>query len=738
MPHIQQLDSHVADLIAAGEVVERPASVVKELMENAIDAGADKLTVEIQHGGMTLIRVTDNGCGIDPDEAPIAFLRHATSKLRTEYDLEAIGTLGFRGEALAAISAVSRVELLTRTADSPLGTALSLEGGVLVNREEAGCPQGTTMVVKDLFYNTPARLKFMKKDSAEGAACFAMVQRLALSHPEVSIKFLRDGKQDLLTPGDGRLQSALYAVLGRDLALGFTPVKGSGEDMAVTGFVSLPTCCRGTRGYQHFFVNGRYVKSRTMMAALEEAYANQKMVGKFPGCVLHLQTKLNAVDVNVHPTKQEVKFGSEKKVFDAVYYAVKSTLEADRSRPSALPAEPAGAGSRPARTSPQDTVTPHQTTFRTMTAEQFRKLADRPAPSLPLHDFTARSASPQSKPADGGRQIAAPTTRFAGTDAHIGPSQTTQPARTEPKPAPAPTTRFVGADAHIGPSQTTQPARTEPKPAPAPTTQFVGGDAHIGPSQTTQPARTEPKPAPAPTTRFVGADAHIGPSQTTQPARTESKPAPVPTTQFVGADAHIGPAQTAPPESEELPWRMAGEVLNTYIIVEQGDKVLLIDKHAAHERMNFDRLKAAGYTPMVQTLLTPVVFTPPAEEGAALLAQLPLLERFGFEAEDFGGGAIIVRTAPDDVDAAAIPDVLLELAGKLLTCGTADPDSARDAVLHTMACKAAIKGGQKNGEAELLKVAKAVMNGTVKYCPHGRPVAIELTRQQIEKRFGRA
>ena len=648
MPHIQQLDSHVADLIAAGEVVERPASVVKELMENAIDAGADKLTVEIQHGGMTLIRVTDNGCGIDPDEAPIAFLRHATSKLRTEYDLEAIGTLGFRGEALAAISAVSRVELLTRTADSPLGTALSLEGGVLVNREEAGCPQGTTMVVKDLFYNTPARLKFMKKDSAEGAACFAMVQRLALSHPEVSIKFLRDGKQDLLTPGDGKLQSALYAVLGRDLALGFTPVKGSGEDMAVTGFVSLPTCCRGTRGYQHFFVNGRYVKSRTMMAALEEAYANQKMVGKFPGCVLHLQTKLNAVDVNVHPTKQEVKFGSEKKVFDAVYYAVKSTLEADRSRPSALPAEPAGAGSRPARTSHQDTVTPHQTTFRTMTAEQFRKLTDRPAPSLPLHDFTARSASPQSKPADGGRQIAAPATQFAGADAHIGPSQTTQPARTEPKPAPAPTTQFVGADAHIGPSQTT------------------------------------------------------------------------------------------PPESEELPWRMAGEVLNTYIIVEQGDKVLLIDKHAAHERMNFDRLKAAGYTPMVQTLLTPVVFTPPAEEGAALLAQLPLLERFGFEAEDFGGGAIIVRTAPDDVDAAAIPDVLLELAGKLLTCGTADPDSARDALLHTMACKAAIKGGQKNGEAELLKVAKAVMDGTVKYCPHGRPVAIELTRQQIEKRFGRA
>ena len=276
MPHIQQLSSHVADLIAAGEVVERPASVVKELMENAIDAGADALTVEIQHGGMSLIRVTDNGCGIAAAEAETAFLRHATSKLRTEYDLEAIGTLGFRGEALAAISAVSRIELLTRTAEEDLGAALSLEGGAVVHREEAGCPQGTTMVVRDLFYNTPARLKFLKKDAAEGAACFAMVQRVALSHPEVSVKFLRDGKQELLTPGNGQVQSALYAVLGRDMALGFTPVKGSGEDMSVSGFVSLPTCCRGTRGYQHFFVNGRYVKSRTMTAALEEAYAAEQ------------------------------------------------------------------------------------------------------------------------------------------------------------------------------------------------------------------------------------------------------------------------------------------------------------------------------------------------------------------------------------------------------------------------------------------------------------------------------
>ena len=672
MPHILQLDPHVADLIAAGEVVERPASVVKELMENAIDAGADALTVEIQHGGMSLIRVTDNGCGIAAAEAETAFLRHATSKLRTEYDLEAIGTLGFRGEALAAISAVSRIELLTRTAEEDLGAALSLEGGAVVHREEAGCPQGTTMVVRDLFYNTPARLKFLKKDTAEGAACFAMVQRVALSHPEVSVKFLRDGKQELLTPGDGQVQSALYAVLGRDMALGFTPVKGSGEDMSVSGFVSLPTCCRGTRGYQHFFVNGRYVKSRTMMAALEEAYANQKMVGKFPGCVLHLTTRLNAVDVNVHPTKQEVKFGSDKKVFDAVYYAVKSTLEADRTRPSLQVEPPRPAeGGRPAQSPlcPAER-TPAAPAYREMTLEEFRRTAERPAAPLPLHDFTAPRATGAAPASPAGNGVSG---------------------------APISIPQSAGSGAFAPPTSAAPPARPDGRARPAESAPASG--------------------APISTVRPVGADAHIRPAE--------------------AAPAQPAGAASAPP-SEEEPWRMAGEVLNTYIVVEQGDKVLFIDKHAAHERLNFDRMKAEGYQPMVQALLEPVVFTPPAEEGAALLAQLPLLGRFGFEAEDFGGGALIVRAAPSDVAAGEIPDVLSELAGRLLTGGSADPGAARDALLHTMACKAAIKGGQRNSPAELLKVAQAVMSGAVKYCPHGRPVAIELTRQQLEKRFGRA
>ena len=693
MPHIQQLDPHVADLIAAGEVVERPASVVKELMENAIDAGADALTVEIQHGGMSLIRVTDNGCGIAAGEAETAFLRHATSKLRTEYDLEAIGTLGFRGEALAAISAVSRVELLTRTEEEALGAALSLEGGAVVGREEAGCPRGTTLVVKDLFYNTPARLKFLKKDAAEGAACFAMVQRLALSHPEVSVKFLRDGKQELLTPGDGRLQSALYAVLGRDMALGYQEVRGSGEDMAVTGFVSLPTCCRGTRGYQHFFVNGRYVKSRTMMAALEEAYANQKMVGRFPGCVLHLQTKLSAVDVNVHPTKQEVKFGSDKRVFDAVYYAVKSTLEGDHTRP-ALKLEDVKPA--PARPVPTPSVGRGGPAWGATTPARHSPVQE----ALPLHDFTAPRAVLSAAAMYGG------PTDEKGREAHEPSALHGDPANKQ--------------NAHVGPRYI---AAATPSTAPD------------------LPPKEAPIPHTAPAREVVPSSAVLygGPADRRAKAHQPSGPYDGPADK-IGPAAHTDPAHTpAPaPEPEYEPWRMAGEVLNTYIVVEQGDKVLFIDKHAAHERLNFDRMKAEGWRPMVQALLEPVVFTPPAEEGAALLAQLPLLERFGFEAEDFGGGALIVRAAPSGVAAGEIPDVLGELAGKLLTAGTADPDAARDALLHTMACKAAIKGGQKNSPEELYKVAQAVMSGAVKYCPHGRPVAVELTRQQLEKRFGRA
>ncbi|MCI9155759.1 MAG: DNA mismatch repair endonuclease MutL [Lawsonibacter sp.] len=652
MPNIQVLEPHVADLIAAGEVVERPASVAKELMENAIDAGASAVTVEISHGGLTFLRATDDGKGIPSPELKTAFLRHATSKLRTEYDLEAIGTLGFRGEALAAISAVSRIEVLTRTAEAELGASLALEGGTPGEVEEAGCPLGTTMVVRDLFFNTPARLKFMKKDAAEGAAVFAVVQRVALSHPEVSVKFIRDGKQELLTPGDGQLKSAVYAVLGRELALGFREVRSAGEDMSVTGFVSMPACCRASRSWQFFFVNGRQVKSPLMTAALEEAYKNQRMVGKFPGCVLHLRTKLNAVDVNVHPAKTEVKFGAERTVFSAVYHAVLSTLEGDQSHPQAVLKNTEIPGLRK-----QDTVTPNQIRMNA-------------------------SASP----------FVGETTQRAGGSA-VPPSAASggsSPAEGTPKP-PVPAVVRVHSSSYIPPSpagQSLPPSREKAAPPKA------------------MPDAGDPTPAPI--------------LPLTPPSVSAGDP----------------PAAGRVEENSEIPWRVAGEVLNTYIIVEQGETVYFIDKHAAHERMNFDRMKGEDYTPMSQALLTPAICRVSPDQREVLLNQRHLLEEFGFEVDELGSD-LAVRRSPDYLDAGDIPAALEELAGRLLTAGSADPAAARDELLHTMACKAAIKGGWHSAPQELERIAAAVMSGQVKYCPHGRPVAIELSKKELEKQFKR-
>ncbi|NBI10839.1 DNA mismatch repair endonuclease MutL [Colidextribacter sp. OB.20] len=674
MSTIQVLDPHVADLIAAGEVVERPASVVKELMENAIDAGASAVTVEISHGGLTFLRVTDDGTGIPASELKTAFLRHATSKLRTEYDLEAIGTLGFRGEALAAIAAVSRVEVLSRRADAQLGASLRLEGGVSGELEEAGCPLGTTMVVRDLFFNTPARLKFMKKDAAEGAAVFAVVQRTALSHPEVSVKFIRDGRQELLTPGDGQLKSAVYAVLGRELALGFREVKAAGEDMSVEGFVSMPACCRASRGWQFFFVNGRQVKSPLMTAALEEAYKNQRMVGKFPGCVLHLKTKLNAVDVNVHPAKTEVKFGTERAVFSAVYHAVLSALERDSSHPQAVLKNTELPG-----VWRQDTVTENQ-------------LRIGGAPASPFMGEVARRA--------GGGPLSQP----AADNTPRGEAR-----------RPLPTVVRVHDSAYTPPVPTQR--QKPPFEGRHPSTQTGAED--YTPQGGTEKVKQIYQPPAAP---HSSTPPNAIPSQPSADSTPQKEPLP---------------PETVTEGVPELPWRVAGEVLNTYIIVERGETVYFIDKHAAHERMNFDRMKAAGYDPMAQTLLTPVVCRLSPAQREVLLEHRPLLEEFGFEADELGSD-LAVRQAPFDVDAADIPAALEELAQKLLTAGSADPAAARDELLHTMACKAAIKGGWHSSPQELERVAGAVMSGQVKYCPHGRPVAIELTRRELEKQFKRA
>ena len=640
MPQIQQLPPHLADLIAAGEVVERPASVCKELLENALDAGASAISAELERGGLTYIRITDNGCGIAPEQLPTAFLRHATSKLRRPEDLAAIGTLGFRGEALAAIAAVSRVDIFSRQTGADCGAMLHLEGGVPRTVTEAGCPDGTTVCVRDLFYNTPARMKFMKKDSAEGAAASGVVTQLALSHPDVSFKLLRDGQEILHTPGDGQLLSAIYAALGRDFAAGLMPVSGSGGAVRVEGFVTKPLAGHGTRGRQLFFVNGRLVKSQLLAAAVEEAYRNRLLKGKFPGCVLHITLPPEAVDVNVHPAKTVVKFMSDKTVFDAVYHTVTSALDEEGRPPK--PAE--------------------KPFFQTMTAAEFRARPDAPAP---------KSA------------VAVPEGRAVGS----APARTYAPVSGPVPAAPVLEVRDVAPEAD--------------KPFTAPASR-PGTVYHITPPA---PAAV-PEPVPAP------------------------EPEPEPAQQTIELpDA---------PAREEAPWRIAGEVLKTYIICEDGDgAVWLIDKHAAHERVRFDALKASPVPPMAQQLLTPAAVNLDGEAYSAVLDNLPLLERCGFQCEDFGGGTVLVRALPDDVPAAEAASTLEELAQKLLL-QRADPEGLRDDLLHTIACKSAIKAGMTSDVTELAALVRRVQSGEIRYCPHGRPVAAKLTRYELEKMFKRA
>ena len=681
MPHIQQLSPHVADLIAAGEVVERPASVVKELLENAIDAGAQSVTVEMKNGGMTYLRVSDDGCGIAPSELPTAFLRHATSKLRTAEDLAAIGTLGFRGEALAAISSVSRLDIFSRERGALSGAKLHLEGGVPGTVEDAGCPEGTSVIVRDLFYNTPARLKFMKRDSAEATAIAGLVAHLALSHPEVSFKLIKDGTQTLLTPGDGALRSAIYASLGREFALSLEEVKGADSELRVTGFISSPLSARGTRAMQTFFVNGRLVKSQLLTAALEEAYANRMMKGKFPGCVLLVELPHDMVDVNVHPAKTIVKFVGEKRIFDLVYHAAMAALD-QRERPEPPQAKPAA-----------QVINPRGDFFANMTSQQYREqqkaepsaaapASARPVSAPPSAPKAAPSAAPQWK------------TRVPAVDTRAGGS--------------APLSDFVrhetSASAPLRPAQAAQPVENS--------VESVENYGNEG----------EKRPSPRPVETANGA---AEPRQETVAAAPEQEEAAAEQTSFAPLAA--------------APWRIAGELLDTYIVCEDEDKnVWLIDKHAAHERMNFDRLKANQEPVMCQALLAPLVADFAAEEYNALVANLDLLREFGFECEEFGGGSLILRAIPADLESGDAIPTLEELAEKLVTAHTADPAAARDALLHTMACKASIKGGWKSDLSELRVLVDKVQSGEVQFCPHGRPVKAKLTKYELEKMFKRA
>jgi DNA mismatch repair protein MutL len=630
MNRIMLLDKSVAEMIAAGEVVERPASAVKELLENAIDAGATAVTLEIKNGGVSFIRVTDNGSGILKEDLTAAFTRHATSKLRTAQDLDAIGTLGFRGEALASISAVSRVELITRTQGELSGSRIRLEGGVVVETGDAGCPQGTTILVRELFYNTPARMKFLKKDVSEGNAVAAVAERIALSHPEVSVRFIKDGREELHTPGDSRLISAIHSTFGREFAQGLIPADYELNGVKITGYVIKPVSARASRTMQNFFLNGRLIRSKTAGAALDEAYKGSIMAGRFPACVLCMALSPSLVDVNVHPAKIEVRFANEKQIFDAVYYAVKNAL---------------------AQLDPRPELT----------------LKQAPAAAFPKFEHVSGAVKPQL--------------------AIVLPHSVSKNFATD-------------ADSDASMMHSTVRPVYEP--------QYAGS---VTVTELEELSPVQPKPQPA---RIKAADA--GNDLTENQVQPES-----------GGEPNKAPD-----------YRIIGQCFDTYFIVETGGELLLIDKHAAHERVLYEELKLRGES-AAQQLLAPITVSFTREEYQALLGAVGLLKDTGFIVEDFGGATLLVRTAPVYLSEGEIGSVLSEMAGCLIAGKKDLTPQKLDSLYHSVACRAAIKGGDKTGEAEAESLVRRILEfDDIRYCPHGRPVAMVIKRGDIEKQFGRA
>ncbi len=667
MPQIHILPKSVYQLIAAGEVVERPASAIKEMVENSIDAGATRITVEIQHGGSTYMRITDDGCGIARADVPKVFISHATSKIATEEDLNAIGTLGFRGEAMASIGAVARVELLTRTAEEQVGTRYVISGGEEQSCDDAGCPVGTTVVVRDLFFNTPARMKFLKKDVTEGNAVAGVLDAVALSHPEIAFRLIRDGKQTLVTPGNKDLKSTVYSVFGRELTQSLIPVHYSYNGMELEGYVSSPHASRKSRAMQYFFINGRLVKSRTALAALEQAYKNSIMVGRFPACVLNMTVNTALVDVNVHPAKIEVRFANEKPVFDLVYYGVKTAIETgDSVKEATFGGTPAAdevgrayppAGSRSAKIDffrkKEESV---QTVLQTAPRTDFWQTAQAGVPyrTAPQGQIPVQRAAEQS---------AAPAVRDSA------PVKGTDPNAPEPQAAQ---------------SERAVPAQATPA---APMNES-----------------TEPERAATPLAEIALA----------------------PTVQVVDED------QKAPA------FRVVGEAFKTYILVEIENNLYYIDKHAAHERMNFEALRR-GAEIHSQLLLAPVTVRLNKAELSAIEEHLDLLQKGGFEVEIFGTDAVLVRAVPAMLDGADIADLICEIAEKLLEHKTDIEPEKLDWIFHSTACRAAVKAGDVTSPAEQrLFVEKLLSMPDIRYCPHGRPVMIKVSRYEIEKQFGRA
>ncbi len=662
---INVLDKHISELIAAGEVVERPASAIKEMIENSIDAEASDITVEIQNGGITFMRVTDNGCGIMRDDVKLAFLPHATSKIRYQNDLDSISTLGFRGEALSSISSVSKLQLLTRSKSEEIGTSYEIDGGEENSIDDAGCPVGTTIIVRDLFYNIPARMKFLKKDRAEGNAVANVIDRVALSHPEIAFTFIRDGKRVLNTSGDGKIKSAIYSVYGRDFAAGLIPVNYELNGIKIQGYISKPVNARPNRGMQNFFINGRYVKSFTATAALEEACKGSVMVGKFPACVLHISLPFDAIDVNVHPSKIEVRFINERPVFDAVYHAVKTSLNNNDDRKNL--------------------------TFNgTKRDDAF---------------FEIKKTNP-----------------------------------------------FISAKSAFNPSLEDKSKKSDPI---SQLDQIVKNTGHIGSLKTSvnnfkNPLDVYSKSAIRNSENKESKINDILNSKIVEDTEIVSSVNPEENEKSISNsgletidDKKSGQIENEKPETlfkqPENKLVFIGEAFKTYIIVEKNDKeIVIIDKHAAHERMIYERLKKERRAGFSQVLLQPITVTLNKNDYESAISNLDMFKECAFDVEDFGNGTLIIRSAPQYLELDDIESSVIEMAGYISQSKNDIRSEKMDWIYHNVACRAAIKGGNISTREELMDIANKLDNDpTLRYCPHGRPVCIVMSKYELEKQFGR-
>lgn len=652
MAKVQVLSKETSELIAAGEVIERPSSVVKELIENSIDSGATAITVEIKHGGISYLRVTDNGCGIEHEDVPTAFLRHATSKIHDKADLDSILTLGFRGEALASICAVAKVDVLTKTPDEQFGTHYTINGGIEKEYERSGCPDGTTIIIRDIFYNVPARLKFLKKDVAEGNAIAAIVDKIAISHPEIAFKFIRDNRQEFITPGDGELYSSVYAVMGKQFAASMIPVDYELNGIKIDGFTVKPLFGRPNRTMQHFFINGRYVKSLVCTRSLEHAYQNSIMEGKFPSCVLRLTIPPSILDVNVHPAKIEVRFTDERIIADSIFFAVKNAILLD---------------SKPVEINIKKPVVDYR----------------KPLPEEPP-EYTQMKIQPEPVVQEIKPTYSEPLQEF-----HVTPKEhvPVMPISTEEK--------TLSVNSAVNENKTQSDIVNVPYDIP---NESSGNEIPIEQLQPVEDMQF----------KYI--------SEASFEKKKEIQPEP----------------------QKEIYFRVIGEVFKNYIIAEVEGDIVFVDKHAAHERILFEKLKSGRQKLVCQMLLNSPEVLLDFEEFNALIQNKDFVSEMGFEFEISGSSKVTVNGIPSILDGCDPSDLIIELARNLSDNKANPMPEILDDMYHTFACKAAIKANDNNTLSELSVIVKTILTDErIRYCPHGRPVMFKLTKRELEKQFKR-